>query len=558
RWRLKQAVDELRDRLDHREPNRAWLPALAAFAGPPRAASLAVPWLIFAAIALLIATAWLAVRAQPTGEDPATLGAAQRHVAARPISEHGDLASGEGTAVVASSTLRPLPSGKLRVTGRVEDLHRLPVEDADVVLDCAFDVAPGALPQTRSNARGEFSFIVDPGCQPSLLATKADRAASISAPGLPREGTVLVLQPKLEIIVRAVDDATGKPIAGAVVAAVGMFSSGNLDKRTAWTDTQGRATLRVVRNPFKGSPLRLTAHGRDHAVASLETTDEDPGRTMPIERTIRLARGLPLRGQVLVADAAMASGLELGVFSSDRITSENKPTFLLATGLDADGRFAIAVPRAGRYQLVPQSRRVDARDPRETIVEVGPDGRSDVLIHIVAKPVLVVGKVIDTAGTPVAGARISAPGQPMMLTAPFTPVVTDAHGRFEARHLGPTMDLVAHVGDLASGIMQVEVHNGQPGQLTMVVGPAGIAGVVVDPDGLPIADAQVWLNDCCGVDRPVVEGTRAITDATGRFVFDVPRGDFVLSVRRSADDDFLDEDDRRVAGGTHNVRLVVP
>ena len=33
RWRLKQALDELRDRLEARQPNRAWVPALAGFAG---------------------------------------------------------------------------------------------------------------------------------------------------------------------------------------------------------------------------------------------------------------------------------------------------------------------------------------------------------------------------------------------------------------------------------------------------------------------------------------------------------------------------------------------
>jgi hypothetical protein len=80
----------------------------------------------------------------------------------------------------------------------------------------------------------------------------------------------------------------------------------------------------------------------------------------------------------------------------------------------------------------------------------------------------------------------------------------------------------------------------------------------VDSDGMAVPGAQVWLNDCCGDHRVVVRGTRAITDARGRFAFDVPRGDFVLSVRRSDEDDFLVEDDRRIAGGSRAVTLVVP
>jgi hypothetical protein len=38
----------------------------------------------------------------------------------------------------------------------------------------------------------------------------------------------------------------------------------------------------------------------------------------------------------------------------------------------------------------------------------------------------------------------------------------------------------------------------------------------------------------------------------------VPRGNFVLSVKRTLDDDYEDEDDVKVAGGSRNVKVVVP
>jgi hypothetical protein len=53
-------------------------------------------------------------------------------------------------------------------------------------------------------------------------------------------------------------------------------------------------------------------------------------------------------------------------------------------------------------------------------------------------------------------------------------------------------------------------------------------------------------------------GRHVDADAQGRFAFDVPRGDFVLSVRRTRDDDFDDRDDRVVPGGSQGLRLVVP
>jgi hypothetical protein len=64
------------------------------------------------------------------------------------------------------------------------------------------------------------------------------------------------------------------------------------------------------------------------------------------------------------------------------------------------------------------------------------------------------------------------------------------------------------------------------------IGPTGISGTAVDHDGASVAGADVWLNPCCAATRDVVAGKRFTTDANGRFSFDTPRGEFVLSVRR--------------------------
>jgi hypothetical protein len=113
-------------------------------------------------------------------------------------------------------------------------------------------------------------------------------------------------------------------------------------------------------------------------------------------------------------------------------------------------------------------------------------------------------------------------------------------------------------GELASAFTPVEIRDrDQNLELTLQLGPAGIAGVVVDLDGLPVPGADVWLNFCCGK-RRLIQGRRVEADAQGRFAFDVPRGEFVLSVRRSRDDDFDDRDDHVVSGGSRNVRLVLP
>jgi len=175
----------------------------------------------------------------------------------------------------------------------------------------------------------------------------------------------------------------------------------------------------------------------------------------------------------------------------------------------------------------------------------------------------ITGLVVDAAGTPVAGARVRAAGHEIRS------LVTDAQGRFAfslaERALGMLngmparqLSLVASHGALASEFRPIDVRDAyQSASVTLQLGAAGIAGRVVDLDGAPVPHADIWLNFCCGK-HAIVEGKHAEADDAGRFSFDVPRGDFLLSVRRTTEDDFDDRDDRSVPGGTRDVRLVVP
>ena len=71
--------------------------------------------------------------------------------------------------------------------------------------------------------------------------------------------------------------------------------------------------------------------------------------------------------------------------------------------------------------------------------------------------------------------------------------------------------------------------------------------------------AIIWLNACCEGGNPaLIRAVSAVADAQGKFTFDVPRGNFVLSVKRTPDDDYEEEDDVKVAGGSRDVKVVVP
>ena len=560
RWRLKQAVDELRDRLEHREPNRAWIPALAAFAGPGNAAGTAVPWLVLAAIALVLASAWLLVWTRPSHAVRPT-PASERRRAGLASLEHAESARAElGTPV--RSALPPLRPGDMRVEGRVVDERGRAVQGAEVTLDCEYERDTAPRPQTRSSAGGAFAFDADASCFPNLFATKDNLAGRILFIHPHHEASVITLRPKVSLVVQVVDDATGTPLPNAALSAYAF--GGALERETARSDDSGRAVLQVAVGGWKPTTIQLGARAAEHVPGTLNVESHD-GRfdDAPIERTIRLARGSAIRGQVVGVDGAAVTDAALRVVSAQPTDSPADAMMVMMMGplpagerVDAAGRFALTVRRAGRYQLAVESTSLVAWSRAELIVDVGPEGRTDLVIHLVPAPVSgVSGVVVDAAGTPVAGARISSLSSMM---APLAPVVTDEHGRFATSARRPKLELVARLGDQASESTPVELHRGGIERVTLRLGPSGIAGVVVDPQGAPVPGAQIWLNDCCGADRVVVRGTRAIADDAGRFAFDVPRGDFVLSVRRTAEDDFLDEDDRHVAGGNHDVRLVVP
>jgi len=560
RWRLKQALDELRAGLDRREPNRAWVPALAALGAPERVVSGGLLGLVAAAIVLLLAAAWIVGQVRSADDATSSRPGARRSRAATAAAMASDRAAATGEPARTASSPAPLRPGHARVRGRVTDSQDRAVGGADVTLDCTFDNDLAPLHHTRSDAAGSFAFDVDASCHPSCLATKGNLAGRVVYIfQRPDEPVLIKLRPRLTVAVLVVDDTTGAPLPDVAVTVDSFQDMAPRDRAT--TDADGRATLQVVRSDWTPFQLRLTARAADHVFAALQVTG-DVSEGMTVARMLRLARGIAIRGTVLGPDGAAVHGVGVGIRGPIRAAASGDDEMIMRRGHDAEpiddeGRFSISVARAGRYELLVWGESFAPAQRSELQVELGAEGRDGVQIHLVATPPRgVTGVVVDAAGVPVAGAEVSSLSAEMGPT--MAPVVTDARGQFVARSRAPRVDLVAHLGDQASESVPVELERGVAASVTLRLGPAGIAGVVVDSDGVAVPSAQVWLNDCCDNHRVVVRGTRAITDDLGRFAFDVPRGDFVLSVRRSDEDDFLAEDDRRIAGGSRDVKLVVP
>ncbi len=560
RWRLKQAIDELRERLDHREPNRAWLPALAAFAGPTPAAGMVVPWLGLAAIALLIGLVWLVAQTRADVREPRVMGGTSR------------VTTSDGAAPVVSraplaSPVRPPGGGTLapsttpyRLEGRVVDDQRQAVEGAAIAVDCGYGEAGEALVRTTTTAGGTFTLELDETCRAHVSASKGDRLAQTMAfRELFTEPLVLTLVPRIVIRAHVVDATTGAPIAGAEVATAGAGTAPY--RNTATTDDRGDAQVYAPGHPtgITVSPfptdlfVRAAGYLPTHARVQEVPT---PGANALDARTVRLTRGIAIRGQLI--GGASYTGATIDVVGPMETTFDGpvqgSPLWIRRKGVEgdrvaADGSFEVRLLGPGRYWLLPRVDGVGPTSEAETRVDVGPDGRSDVVIHLGAHSGIVV-TVVDLAGKPVAGALVTTPSGNMR------PFVTDARGEVTvpvgAGPAGGPYRLLARSGSLASEVVAVALRHGQLLRKTLQLHVGGIAGVVVNAAGAPVPGAEVYRNPT----DELTTGERATTDALGRFSFELPGGTFVLSVRRSSEDDF--EDEVRVVSGSYNVYLMVP
>jgi RNA polymerase sigma-70 factor (ECF subfamily) len=563
RWRLKQAIDELRDRLDQRAPNRAWLPPLAGFAGAARREAAGAPTLTIAAIAALLAFIVVVMftwQAAPV----TTTNASRAHdmeSIATVVTQEGDPSPGADVMTPISGSV-PVDPDERRITGIVVDQTGRPVDNAEVATDCFYfdEDEPGpTIVHTRSS--GTFEVEVDRDCWPSMVARKDDaeslvehRHFSSNISDKPTKPLILRLAPTPVAVLRVVDASTEVPIAGA------RLSTDNFRGRlaSAVSDVTGVARIRLdySRGLHEHTQIAIDAPGY-RSISEVFAKPESAHPARPIERTVRLVRGLPVSGRVVGTDGRGLANFYVVV--EDAADWESRVT-------DAAGAFSVAVPRAGHYRVrASPPGFMKSRDAAPAMeIEVSAEGRTDIVLHLLSEPRgELTGTVIDGSGNPVAGARVHS------AEARLRPVVTDAHGRFSF-HVRPLavfrrssettrqIFLVARHGPLASMFTPVEIRDDDHNiDVTIRLDLAGIAGVVVDMEGAPVPGADVWLNQCCG-EHSLIGGARVEADAQGRFAFNVPRGYFVLSVRRTLEDDFDDRDDKTISGGSHNVRLVLP
>lgn len=389
---------------------------------------------------------------------------------------------------------------------------------------------PDAAGTARPDGRGDFE----------LTAPHAGRwRVRVSAPGyldreldlVPSTGPVrlpLVQLEKGDPVEIRVTDGAGKPVAQAQVAAEPASSRAAWRDagRVALTDDAGRAVL--LRS---GGQRSLNAAAAGYFPARVPVTGGSGAptavvlhRAARLRGVVRNRAGQPVPGARIRARATL--GGDRGTFG---IALRNPPGHALA---QADGSFVLSGLVPGlRYSLWAEA--VGYAGTREAVV-LEESAREKAGVEIVLSVgSSAFGRVIDSAGEPVAGAKLllqSSPASepPSLATLGGTDAVeplgseslSGSEGEFRVENLTPgTYDLeVQAPGFATKQIPAVEIAATPTdlGKIALEPG-ATLQGRVVSRQGRPIAGATVsaWLQN----GDPDSDGT-ATTSADGAFRLD--------------------------------------
>ncbi|HSM51494.1 MAG TPA: carboxypeptidase regulatory-like domain-containing protein, partial [Thermoanaerobaculia bacterium] len=212
---------------------------------------------------------------------------------------------------------------------------------------------------------------------------------------------------------------------------------------------------------------------------------------------------LPVRGEVTLGDEPLAARLGFGAGLNGIVIEMES---------DAEGRFAGVLPRDGVWLVSVVGDELGVRRTFRAEVEK-PPGASEAFVEIRLEDRLVEGEVVDTAGRPVAGARVTA--KPLLSGLEGKPlfVLSGDDGRFVLRGLDAgAVELRAAHGKRSSALRRVEVR---------------AAGEEVPPEKLVLEDEETLRGTVLGEASPALGALVAVsgrgfaatttTDARGEF-----------------------------------------
>ncbi len=293
--------------------------------------------------------------------------------------------------------------------------------------------AATAVPRIGGPLSREFLVrcLVDRGDSPACLAL---------APG--ERGVLdLLLEPAATVSGRVLDPE-GRPARAWIDVA---RESGALVTRHAWTDAEGRFTLRTVP---PGKQVVLQAYA-DAGRGRSRPFEAKPGEEVAgIEVRLASPGDRVLRGRVLDADGSpcpVASVLAapLGEYRPAPEWPPRPDT--QAVAVDSEGRFRLLLRSSRDRWLLRATAR--GRLPAEQLVEVPEGGEVPEVVLSLAIGDSIEGRVLRADGSPAAGVPVAAasPGRAAGASPPPPVTASDGEGRFRIDGLPPG-DLVLAFG----------------------------------------------------------------------------------------------------------------
>jgi len=440
-----------------------------------------------------------------------------------------------------------------KVTGVVLDPEGNPVAGASVTVEdpmmMMMALFSGGPRQATTDAEGRFDV---GGLRRNqtvpLVAGHRDWGRSRAKKGKAGGDPITFrLTPPLRVSGRVVDEA-GDPIEGVRVTVrrkgqsgdmrrMGMFVSGST--RPAVTDAEGRY---VVRNAPAGELEVLFEHRRYEEVKQDLSLRPDV-RDTDLEKTV-LPRGEGIEGIVLDERGEPLAGARVSANSTGQVRPGSGRTWGSAK-TDLEGRLEIYGLRKGEYRLRAS---YHGRYAAEVVVE---SGTKDVRIRM-REAGRLAGRARGVNGMPVPGAQVRA-----RVSDPSDPnrnenvgwTRTDPDGRFSLDSLPPDRPFQLTITHDAYREATFQGVVAQATERVFVLDPGvRVAGIVVDADGAPVANAQVFVAG--GTNKSVT------TDADGRFeAGGLHEGEIKVTLLESGQG-FIKTEPRVVTPGDRNIRLV--
>ena len=274
----------------------------------------------------------------------------------------------------------------------------------------------------------------------------------------------------------------GEPVEGAWITDISDRFGGRIEKRSK-SDERGKFTVRGLR---LGQKLALKA---EHTGLKLRGTAEMEVRSGAlIEIRMEQYEQVKVSGRVVSAGGRPISSVNIELMHSDPLLVDTRVGSIVAV-TDGDGRFRGIELIVGDEYTISAS----AEGYRKTEAEMFTAAAEMTQVaDLVLLPVLgrffIEGRITDTSGEPVVGARVNT-----MQTQPTRRTLSDENGEYRLKDLSTAVVIQLHIFHPRYASHQFKIlKTNRRHDLVLVKAEGYIAGKVVDTDGNPIEWA--WVN----------------------------------------------------------------